>query len=488
MKFKLFKTFTKKFSNYNFCIIGSGPSGLFTAKGLMKKLQNIKIDIFEKLPHPFGLIRTGVAPDHQEVKNIQNEFNKVLKDERVNFYGNINVFDHLSLQQLKQYYSAIIFAYGADDEHHLDLENEDCFGSYSGRNFVNWYNGHVLYSNNNLLKNIDKSKIKNVVIVGHGNVAIDIARMLSKPVSELRQYDIPERILKELSEFNIQNIYLVGRRGLIQSSFTVKEVRELSDVGGVRMNVFESEMMESLREKYFKEIENLNLGMKKHAERKIKLFKGFNALRDLTLLSKEEGKKNIIVRFFWTPSQINITEDNRLKSVVFTKNEVVGDTIQGTITNTKQNEMFEVNDCILFKSIGYKSKPIIPELSFDNSQCVLRNDHGVLFNNELMHDYQLYTSGWVKRGAKGIIDSTLRDSQETISCMLNAIQEGLVKPTNQHLDIISLDNDIITKEGWFNIDESEIRQGVSLNKIREKILSIERMLEIGQFKNIINNK
>lgn len=222
------------------CVVGSGPGGFYTAKYLLKADANVRVDVVDKLPTPFGLVRSGVAPDHQDVKEVQKDFASVAADERVRFFGNVGVGGGagcVGLEELRGCYSAVVLACGAEDDRSLGIDGEELAGVYGARAFVNWYNGHPDF--------VDLSpdlSCEAAVIVGQGNVAIDCARILCKTVEELQSSDIAAHALEALACSNIRRVSVVGRRGHVQASFTIKELRELTKLSVTAFGVRADEM------------------------------------------------------------------------------------------------------------------------------------------------------------------------------------------------------------------------------------------------------
>ena len=236
------------------CIVGAGPGGFYTAKYLLKADPDVRIDIVEKLPTPFGLVRSGVAPDHQDVKSVQNDFSAVAEDERVRYFGNVSVGDErdadggghpsITLDALREHYSAVVLAYGAEGDKELVICGEDLSGVHAARAFVNWYNGHP-----DFVGLEPDLACETALIVGQGNVAVDCARILAKTPAELASSDIARHAQEVLASSRIRRVVVAGRRGHVQASFTMKELRELTKLDGASFVVRESELEQGLTAK-----------------------------------------------------------------------------------------------------------------------------------------------------------------------------------------------------------------------------------------------
>ncbi|KNC80953.1 hypothetical protein SARC_06702 [Sphaeroforma arctica JP610] len=207
------------------CVVGSGPGGFYTAQRLAKVIEDVEIDIFERLPVPYGLVRFGVAPDHPEVKNVIHHFDRLMtENKKVRFLGNVNVGVDVTMGDLRKHYSAVVLAYGADDDKQFGIKGEDAQGVVSARSFVGWYNGAPEHAQ----LQVDLSKVESVVILGQGNVALDCARLLLAPVSELAKTDVCTHAVRALEKSSIRKVHIVGRRGPMQAAFTIKELREMT--------------------------------------------------------------------------------------------------------------------------------------------------------------------------------------------------------------------------------------------------------------------
>jgi len=231
---------------YRFAVIGCGPAGFYCAKNLIKYVDDIRVDIFDRFPHPYGLVRNGVAPDHQEMKNIQNDYAEVLEERgRCQFIGNVEIGKHISIAKLKELYSGVIYAYGATDSRMLGLPGEqELKGIYPSKRFVSWYNTSLDRMENRM----ELGDVKDVVIIGNGNVATDITRMLTKSYAELKASDMHDDVLDCVKGSAVRNIEIIGRRGICQAAFTTKEIREVSRIGKVKLYTFERDWKESLNE------------------------------------------------------------------------------------------------------------------------------------------------------------------------------------------------------------------------------------------------
>lgn len=439
-------------------IIGSGPSGFYTAEALLKSGQSIAIDIFDRLPTPFGLVRSGVAPDHPKIKSVTALFEKTLQNENVRFLGNVDIGTSVSVEVLKDFYHAIIFCYGAETDRRLDVKGEDLQGSYTATAFVGWYNGHPSYRN----LEFDLSG-KRAVIVGQGNVAVDVVRILAKTPDELRKTDITEHALEVLAENQIEEIVMIGRRGPVQARFTDKELRELGELSGCGALVLPEELELSEADRY--ELE----------EGKGKAQRNFELLRQFST-NQPHPKKNILLRFFRSP--VVVEGISHVTGITLEKNILQGDAGAQRAVGTGELETLPCQ--IVFRSIGYRGLPL-EGIPFDNHRSIIHNSKGRVIGEDEIPIPGLYTSGWIKRGPSGVIGTNKSCSAETVGCLLEDLPE-LPAPARNAEDIRYFLQDsgchVVCHEDWQRIDSAEKERGKARGKPREKYTSVEEMLDL----------
>lgn len=221
------------------CVVGSGPAGFYTAEKLLKAHKGVEVDIIDRLPTPFGLVRSGVAPDHPETKVVINQFSRVAQNERCSFYGNISLGSSISLAELREMYNAVVLSYGAESDRSLGIHGEELAGIHAAREFVWWYNGHP--DCRNLTPDLKSSDT--AVILGQGNVALDVARVLLRPTTELARTDIACHALAALEGSSIRRVFLVGRRGPVQASWTAKELREILGIKDLAIHIQQADLV-----------------------------------------------------------------------------------------------------------------------------------------------------------------------------------------------------------------------------------------------------
>ncbi|VFQ75793.1 unnamed protein product [Cuscuta campestris] len=403
-------------SSLRVCIVGSGPAGLYTADKILKAHKGAEVDILDRLPTPFGLVRYGVAPDHPETKNVMNQFSRILQDGRCSFFGNVSLGSLVSLSELRDLYDVVVLCYGAEGERDLGIPGEDLSGIYSSREFVWWYNGHpdsrFLAPD---LKNTDTA-----VIVGQGNVSLDMARMLLRPAAELEKTDIASHALSALKESSIRKVYVVGRRGPVQASFTPKELREILGVKSLYIRIDEADLCPTSADEEV--LKNNRINRRVHEL--------LSKAATSTASFPTPGQRELQFVFFRKPDRF-LESDVRSGHVAGVRFERT--TIREDVGSGKQiavgTGQFEDMGCgIVLKSIGYKSIGV-EGLPFDHQNGIVPNVRGrVLHDSSDLAEVEkgLYVCGWLKRGATGIIGTNLYCAEETVASISEDIKEGIV--------------------------------------------------------------
>ncbi|KAH6629513.1 NADPH:adrenodoxin oxidoreductase mitochondrial precursor [Boeremia exigua] len=466
-------------------IIGSGPAGFYTAHRLLQKVQDAVIDMYEQLPVPYGLVRFGVAPDHPEVKNCQDTFEEVAQSPRFNYIGNVRVGHDIELAKLKPHYDAMLFSYGADEDRRLGVSGEDLDGVFSARAFVGWYNGLPQFQN--LKPGLQSGE--HAVVVGQGNVALDVARILLAPLDHLRKTDITEQAIQTLSESKIKHVRVVGRRGPLQVAFTVKEARELMKIPSVAFHDID-------RSFYPPEIKKLPRVQKRTAE---VLLKG-------SIATPDEVDRSWALDFLRAPVSMNAGEGlTHISSMTFRKQQFVpgADPLDPSARVQPTEDDVTIPASLAFRSVGYKSTSL-PGLSdlgipFDSKLGIIPNDvHGRIISPDegpgsltAGHLAGLYCAGWVKRGPTGVIASTMQDAFTSADVIahdwennvrfLNGTLEGS-KSIRRGWDGVRAEVEArgvrpLSWADWKRIDQAERLCGEKKGKVREKFASVEDMLK-----------
>ncbi|CAH1739043.1 unnamed protein product [Aphis gossypii] len=437
------RKYSKHVNGFHVGIVGAGPAGFYCAQQLLKKIPGCQIDIYEKLPVPFGLVRYGVAPDHPEVKNVVNTFTKTASNENVRFIGNVSLGCDISLAQLKHSYNAVVLAYGADEDKKLSIPGENLSNVVSATKFIGWYNG--LPADKNIKVDLD---VEHAVIVGQGNVALDVARILLTPVDELRKTDITEYSLETLTQSKVKKITLIGRRGPLQVAFTIKEFREMLKLPGVSTCFFKEQI---------NDIDKIICDLPRPQKRLVQLM--YDASQ-----KTEVRDKLFDLLFLRTP--ISILGTKKIEGIELAVNHLEGE--KAVVTDEKYTLKCE----IAFRSIGYRSIQADPDVPFDKISSTVPQSIGV------------YSVGWLSSGPVGVILSTMSNAFQAASLIGQHFDKGLLnerKPGYNYISKVLEDKGIITVDwnGWTRIDKVEVERGIKHGKPREKIVDVDEMLKIG---------
>jgi ferredoxin--NADP+ reductase len=442
-------------------IVGAGPSGFYATEALFKSGHVVHVDLIERLPAPFGLVRHGVAPDHPKLKEAIQVYDRLARTPGVRFLGNVMVGRDVSVEELQAAYHAVIFACGAETDRRLGVPGEDLAGSYTATEFVGWYNGHPEFRNREF--DLDQEV---AVIIGQGNVAADVCRILAKTVDELKHTDITEYALDALSRSRVREIYVVGRRGPAQAKFTAKELRELGELNDAEPVIDPAELElnpESLAE--FEE--RRGAGAKKNYE----IMQGFAA-------QPPSGRsRRILFRFLLSP--VEIQGNGHVERLVFERNRLVGGPYEQTARGT--GDRVEIAAGLVFRSIGYKGVPI-PGVPFDERQGIFPSSEGRIVDQTGVPIPSLYASGWIKRGPTGIIGTNKPDSVATVASVLADLPslDSGPKPGAEGLTSLLSGRGprVVSYDDWLAIDQAEVTRGAPMGKPREKFARIEEMLEV----------
>jgi len=434
-------------------IIGAGPSAFFAADALLKSDKHIAVDMFERLPFPFGLLRYGVAPDHQKIKQIATVFEATMKFPRFRLFANVEVGRDISLNQLRESYDAVLLAYGAGKAAPLNVPGENLSGSFSAMEFVGWYNGHPDYVD----LTVDLSHT-DAVVVGNGNVALDVCRILASPLERLRTTDISLSAFKVLKNSNIQRIHLVGRRGLEDASFTNAELRELAtQIPDCAMSFDKSALPNA---------QNTAL-LSERAQRNIEI------LRSTEPANNINAAKNIVLHT--ARSVDRITGFDKVTAIVLAVNRLAGEIGKRNALVTQDKESL---DCgLVISSIGYRSRRL-EGCPFNPQRGVVPNIDGRVTPNQTKDGKAtLYVTGWLKRGAIGVIGTNRADATETAAAILADLSEKSNWREGSVEAFIKPNHTVITVNGWARINEKELSLGRVLGRVRRK-LSTEQAIKL----------
>ncbi len=439
-------------------IVGSGPSGFYAAQPLLKSETNVIVDMYDRLPAPYGLVRYGVAPDHGKIKNVTNVYKKIAEQPGFSFLGNVNIGKDISVGELRKFYDAIIFTCGAETDRKLGVPGEDLSGSYTATEFVAWYNGHPDYCD----RQFDLSG-EVAVIIGVGNVAMDVCRILCKTVDELKTTDIAQHALDVLVKSSIKEIHMIGRRGPAQAKFTPVEIREFGELTDCDP-VVEPQDLE------ISEASQAELDDPKNAANK----KNFEILKAYSTRESSGKPKKFFIHFLESPAEL--AGEGKLQRLVLEKNELTGEAGKQKAKGTGVKS--EMNCDILFRSVGYRGTPI-EGVPFHDAWGIFPNKEGRITENDQVVP-GMYTAGWIKRGPSGVVGTNKPDSEETVARLLedmNQLTPCEQPDTTAVLDLLDQKGvRVVSFQDWQKIDASEVERGQKIGKPREKYVSVEEML------------
>ena len=447
-------------------IIGSGPSGFYAADALQRTDNlSVEIDMFDRLPTPFGLVRGGVAPDHQKIKSVTKVYERIAQKDNFRFYGNVEFGTDLTHADIEDYYHAIIYATGAQTDRELDIPGEELKGSHAATEFVAWYNAHPDYRD----LEFDLS-VENVAVIGVGNVAMDVARILARSPRELMETDIADYAYDALTNSNIKRIYIIGRRGPAQAAFTNPELKELGEMDDVDVIVEPDQI--ALDENSQAYIDS--------GEDRVAV-KNFELLIEYANRQPAGKPKQIVFRFLESP--IELIGVDHVQAIELVKNELYLN--ERGVLRPRATDHFETLDVdLVFRSIGYRGVPL-PNVPFYDRWGTIPNDKGRVMTaleggQQVIGDYAV---GWIKRGASGIIGTNKPDSGETVESLIEDVRAGKhFTPTQtnpQAVKALLEERGVryVTFADWLIIDQLEQERGAEAGRPRLKFSRIDKMLE-----------
>ncbi|MBF0287030.1 MAG: FAD-dependent oxidoreductase [SAR324 cluster bacterium] len=452
-------------------IIGSGPSGFYAAEGLFRQKEfHVEVDMFERLPTPYGLIRAGVAPDHQLIKSVTKIYEKIALRPEFRFWGNVELGKHVTKAELLERFDAVLYAVGAQVDRGLGIPGADLLGSYSATEFIGWYNGHPDYKD----MKFDFSARK-VAVIGMGNVAIDIARILAKTPEELAVTDIPQHVLDQIRRSQVEDIYLFARRGPMQVAFTPPEAKELMELEKAIPVVNPTE----LKLEYFSE----KILEKSQERRVIQLLEFLNTISKNDPASKP---RRIHFCFRRSPQEI-YGNKGTVCGLKVARNELFEDE-EGSLKSRETDVFEELGIQLVFRCIGYKVEPL-PDVAFDSARGTIANIGGrVVEVGSQKPCPGEYVTGWAKRGPTGVIGTNKPDALETVGFLLkdfrNRETEVNKRPQEEVIADLLKTHQVpfVPFEEWKILDQLELEEGERKDKPREKVTTVEEMLKIIQEK------
>jgi ferredoxin--NADP+ reductase len=425
-------------------VVGSGPAGFYAAGALLAAELPVEVDMIERLPTPWGLVRFGVAPDHPKIKSVSRAFEKIALQPGFRFIGNVEVGRDMSHDELLDYYDAVVYAVGAQTDRQLGIPGEDLPGSWPATELVAWYNGHPDFQELEFDLTGERA-----VVIGNGNVAVDVARMLALTPEELAGTDTTDAAIDAFNGSGIREIVMVGRRGPAQAAFTTPELAELGELAGADVIVDPADLEGA-------EPTDTN------SERNLAVLREYAA-------REPSGKpKRLVLRFFRSPTAI--LGEAKVEAVELERN-TLDESMRAVATGEK-----ELLECgVVFRSVGYRGVEL-PGVPFDERSGTIPNERGRVSPG-------VYVAGWIKRGPSGVIGTNKKDATETVELLIEDLRDGPRKGRSaEEIDALLLDRGVrlVLYPGWTTIDELERAAGEKLGRPRVKLCTWDELLEAAE--------
>ena len=445
-------------------IVGAGPSGFYAADHLLRQERPVAVDLFDRLPTPFGLVRGGVAPDHPKIKSVTRVYDKVAAHPAFRFFGNVTAGRDISADELARHYHAVLWAVGAESDRALDIPGEALPGSHTATEFVGWYNGHPDFQD----RTFDLTQ-QAAAVVGVGNVAMDVTRILASDPEELAGTDITPTALEALRRSRVRTIYLLGRRGPAQAAFTNPELKELGELAQADVHLRPEDAALDAASRAALEAEP-----DREAE------KNLTTLAEYVARGTQGRPRRIEIRFCTSPLRIEGT--GRVERLVVGRNRLEGGPGGVRAVATGGEEVLDVG--LVFRSVGYRAQPV-PGLPFDTKRAVIPHDRGrVLEGPGGAPRSGHFVAGWIKRGPSGIIGTNKPDAVETVSTLLEDADRGVLpgpdRPGPEAVPALlrSRGVEVVEWKDWQALDAHEVAAGARRGAPREKVTSVGEMLAI----------
>ena len=433
-------------------VVGSGPAGFYAAAALLASDLPVEVDLLERLPTPWGLVRLGVAPDHPNIKAVSRAFEKTAAQPGFRFFGNVEVGRDVTHEELRRLYEAVVYSVGAQADRQLGIPGEDLPGSWAATEFVAWYNGHPDFQQ----LEFDLSH-ERAVVIGNGNVALDVARMLALTPDELAPTDTTDAAIEAINGAGIREILVVGRRGPVQAAWTPVEVGELGELAGADIVVDPAQL--ELDQGSAAELEAAPPTVKRNVEH----------LREYAARTPTGKPRRIVLRFLASP--VAILGDGRVEAVELVRNELV----DGRAVPTGERETIPCG--IVFRSVGYRGVGL-PGVPFDDGSGTIPNEGGRV-------EPGLYAAGWIKRGPSGVIGTNKKDATETVALLLEDARAGTLPPRGEgRLEDVLAERGIepVVYAGWEAIDAVERAAGEPQGRPRVKLATWDELLAAARAK------
>ena len=433
-------------------VVGSGPAGFYAAGALLDAELGLEVDMIERLPTPWGLVRLGVAPDHPKLKSVSRAFERIAEKPGFRFFGNVEVGRDLAHGDLLQLYDAVVYAFGAQTDKRLGIPGEDLAGSWSATEFVAWYNGHPDYQDLEFDLNVERA-----VVIGNGNVALDVARMLALTPEELSPTDTTDPAIEAIGRSTLREIVIVGRRGPAQASWTTQELKEMGELAGADVDVDAAELEGA-------------------AEDDVHTHRNMDVLREFA--ARRPTGKPLTIRFLFFRSPVAMHGEVNVEGVELVRNRIEEQDGRLVAVPTDEHETLECG--LVFRSVGYRGVGL-PELPFDERRGTIHNEGGRVAGHP-----RAYCAGWIKRGPTGIIGTNKKDATETVRLLLEDLEQGRIAHgehvTADAVEALLAERGVraVVYSGWTSIDEHERVAGEKLGRPRVKLRTWEELLEAAE--------
>ena len=447
-------------------IVGAGPTGYYAADQLFRQPGLVaEVDMYDRVPTPYGLVRAGVAPDHQKIKSVTASFDKVAANPGFRFFGCVELGRHVTVEDLRKHYHMLLYTTGAQTDRRMGIPGEDLKNSHAATEFVAWYNGHPDYRQ----LTFDLSQ-ERAAIVGVGNVAVDVARILSRTPEELEKTDIADYALEALRASRVREVYLLGRRGPAQAAFTNPEVKELGELADADVTAVPEEV----------ELDDLSrAAMERASDRATQ--KKVDLLQEYARRAPSGKRRRLILRFLVSPVEILDNGAGAVGGMRLVRNKLYA-TDTGTLQPKPTGEFDDLPVGLVFRSVGYKGVPLAG-VPFNDKWGVILNEKGrVLDPTSKQPVVGEYTAGWIKRGPTGVIGTNKPDAAETVACMMEDLAaDRVLHPAEASREAVERlvrerQPRCFSYQDWLRLNELEVQRGKETGRPRVKFTTIEDML------------
>ncbi len=440
-------------------VVGSGPAGFYATGSLLTADVPIEVDLIERLPTPWGLVRTGVAPDHPNIKAVSRVFEKTAAKPGFRFLGNVEVGRDVSHEELLDLYDAVVYAFGAETDRRLGVPGEDLPGSWPATQFVAWYNGHPDAQGFEFDLSCERA-----VVVGNGNVAVDVARMLALTEEELAPTDTTDEAIAAILGSGIREIVMLGRRGPVQAAFTTPELLELGELAGTDVIVDPADL-------------ELDAASEEQLAGDTHALRNMETLREYAERAPSGKRRALRLRFCTSP--VEILGEGRVESVEVVRNRLVADG-RGSVRAESTDERETLPCGVVFRSVGYRGVGL-EGVPFDEGRGTIPNEAGRVLDSEGSTVPRVYCTGWIKRGPSGVIGTNKKDANETVAALLADVTEERLSATgatSAAVDSFLAERgiEVVTQEGWEAIDATERALGEPHGRPRVKLVSWDALL------------